>query len=182
MKIILRDDIASLGEAGDVVVVKDGYARNYLIPRGMAYQATKGNLKVWEDEKKKRLKRIAAETAKAETVKKAIETVTVVISMQVGEEGRLFGSVTNRMIASYLEGKGVTVDHRDIVIEEPIRSTGTHEVTVELGHAVIATVEVKVIPENGDEVVEPEPAPVEATETETPEAEAQEASEDVEAE
>lgn len=165
MKIILRDDIASLGEAGEVVVVKDGYARNYLIPRGMAYPATKGNLKVWDDEKKKRLKRIAVETEKAETVKKAIESISVVIAMQVGEEGRLFGSVTNRMIAEYFEEKGLPVNHRDIVIDEPIRSVGTHEVKVELGHAVEASVEVKVIAENVAEPETAEAAPAEKNES-----------------
>ncbi len=165
MKIILRDDIASLGEAGEVVVVKDGYARNYLIPRGMAYPASKGNLKVWDDEKKKRLKRIAVETEKAETVKKAIESISVVISMQVGEEGRLFGSVTNRMIADYFEEKGLPVNHRDIVIDEPIRSVGTHEVKVELGHAVAANVEVKVVAENVAETETAEAAPAETNES-----------------
>lgn len=165
MKIILRDDIASLGEAGEVVVVKDGYARNYLIPRGMAYPATKGNLKVWDDEKKKRLKRIAVGTEKAETVKKAIESISVVIEMQVGEEGRLFGSVTNRMIAEYFEEKGLPINHRDIVIDEPIRSVGTHEVRAELGHAVFATIEVKVVAESAPEAETVENTPkAEATE------------------
>jgi large subunit ribosomal protein L9 len=162
MKIILRDDIASLGEAGEIVEVKDGYGRNYLIPRGMAYAATKGNIKVWEDEKKKRLKRIAQETAVAEKVKAALESVNVTIRMQVGEEGRLFGSVTNRMIASYFGEKGYEVDHRDIIIDEPIRSQGTFDVTVDLGHAVSADIKVTVVPEN-------EPEPIAAAATESPE-------------
>jgi large subunit ribosomal protein L9 len=164
MKIILRDDITSLGEAGEVVEVKDGYARNYLVPRGMAYPATKGNVKVWEDEKKKRYKRIAQETTEAEKVRKAIETVDVVVTMQVGEEGRLFGSVTNRMIAEYIEAKGVEVDHRHIVIDEPIRSEGTFVVKVELGHAVVAHVNVKVIPENPPEEAEASEVVPETTE------------------
>ena len=153
MKIILRDDIASLGDAGEVVTVKDGYARNYLIPRGIAYQATKGNLKVWDDEKKKRLKRIARETSEAEKVKAAIETVNVRIEMQVGEEGRLFGSVTNRMIAEYMAEKGVELDHRNIVIDDPIRSQGTFRVHAQLGHAVVANIDVEVF---GDTVVDEE--------------------------
>lgn len=155
MKVILRDDIPTLGEAGDVVTVKDGYARNYLIPRSLVYVATKANLRVWEDEKRLRLMRIARETNEAEKVKVAVEQLTIKIRMHVGEEGRLFGSVTNRMVADELrEQHDFDMDHRHIIIDEPIRSQGEFVVNVRLAHGVVADLKVVV------ESLEGEPGPV----------------------
>jgi len=176
MKIILRDDIEKLGEAGEVVTVKDGYARNYLIPHGYAYPATKSNLKVWENEKQSRLVRIAKETAEAEKIKAGLETVSLVIPMQVGEEGRLFGSVTNRMLADAFAEKGFDVDHRRIVIEEAIRTQGDFTIKVRLEHGVSATISVKVVSETGEEAPAPTEEPV-AAEPAEPEVEAAEGGE-----
>ncbi len=139
MNVILRDDVYPLGEAGEIVTVKDGYARNYLIPRNLAYVATKSNLRVWEDEKQVRLMRIGRETTAAERVKGALESVSVTIDMQAGEEGRLFGQVTNRLVASELEAQhGIELDSRHVVIDEPIRAQGEFVVQVRLAHGVVA--------------------------------------------
>ena len=162
MKVILRDDIPTLGEAGEIVNVKDGYARNYLIPRNLAYMANKGNLKIWEDEKQIRMLRIARETDEAEKVKTAIETLVVEIEMQVGEEGRLFGSVTNRLVAEKLkEQHNFDMDHRHIVIDEPIRSQGEFTVNVRLAHSVVAELRVLVEAIGGEEEAPAEEAVVE---------------------
>jgi len=156
MKIILREDIERLGSAGDVVTVKDGYARNYLIPRKLVYLATEANLHVWESEKRKRLARAAKETQEAEVLKAALAEVSLVVPMQVGEEGRLFGSVTNRVVGDALKEKGFDIDHRHIVIEEPIRVQGVHDVTIRLAHGVVATVRVEVVPTNQPEAPAPQ--------------------------
>jgi len=159
MKVILRDNLETLGQAGDVVTVKDGYARNFLIPRNLAYPATKGNVRAWEDEKRKLMVRISKETKEAEGVRAQLEQVHLTIPMQVGEEGRLFGSVTNRIVADYLKQQNFDVDHRHIVIDEPIRSQGDHEIAVRLVHGVTATVKVTVIPaELPEEAAETTPA------------------------
>jgi large subunit ribosomal protein L9 len=141
MKIILRDNVETLGNAGDLVTVKDGYARNYLMPRNLAYPATERNLRVWADEKRKFLVRVSKETLEAEKVKASLEAVHPIIPMQVGEEGRLFGSVTNRDVAEALKQHGFDVDHRQIAIDEPIRMRGSFEVVVRLAHGVTATVQ-----------------------------------------
>jgi len=162
MKVILRDDVYPLGEAGEIVTVKDGYARNYLIPRSLAYVATKSNLRVWEDEKKIRLMRIARETSAAERVKEAIESVLVTIDMQAGEEGRLFGSVTNRLVATELqEQHGLELDSRHIAIDEPIRSQGEFTVQARLAHGVVADLKLLVRGqlEDGTFVEAPEESP-----------------------
>jgi large subunit ribosomal protein L9 len=167
MQVILRDDVARLGDAGEVVTVKDGYARNFLIPRSLAYIATKGNLRVWEDEKKIRFVRISKETEEAEKVKAYIETLSVSIEMLVGEEGRLFGSVTNRMIADLAkEQHDLDLDHRRVIVDEPIRAQGEFVVNVRLEHGVMADLKVIVVPENPpDEEETPVAAEVPAEET-----------------
>lgn len=167
MKIILRDNIETLGRAGDVVSVKDGYARNYLMPRNLAYPATERNLRVWEDEKRKFLVRVSKETQEAERVKAALEPIFLVIPMQVGEEGRLFGSVTNRDLAEALVSKGFDVDHRHIVIEEPIRVQGPFEFAIRLPHGVMAAMKGEVVNvAAASEAKTEEPAPEAATSSE----------------
>jgi len=165
MKVILRDNVETLGRAGDVVSVKDGYARNYLIPRSLAYPATERNLRVWEDEKRKFLVRVSKETQEAERVKAALEPVHLVIPMQAGEEGRLFGSVTNRDLAEALKTHGFDIDHRHIVIEEPVRALGAFEFFVKLPHGVTATMKGEVVDAAGQKA----PETVEDTETKEPE-------------
>jgi large subunit ribosomal protein L9 len=147
MKIILREDVEKLGNAGEVASVRDGYARNFLVPRGLAYVATAGALKKIEGEMKQRAKRIDREKVEIQAVADKLSGVSITIPMKVGEEDRLYGSVTNQVIAERLGQQGYAVDRRSIVLEEPIRTLGQHDVSVRLKHGVMGTVKVNVIAE-----------------------------------
>lgn len=147
MKVILRKDVENLGEMGDVVTVKDGFARNYLIPREMAYFASEGAVKRLEVEKKQYEKRLALEKVKAEDIASKIADVQVSVAMKVGEEGRLYGSVTPQMIAQELSLRGYDFDKRSIVIEEPIKTLGVFDVKLKLHPEVVSTLKVWVISE-----------------------------------
>lgn len=147
MKVILRQDVRSLGRIGEVVVVKNGYARNYLIPRQMAYLATTGAVKALEVEKKQYDKRQEKEKAHAEIIAVQLAEVQVSIAMKVGEEGRLYGSVTTQMIADELTLRGYEIDKRSIVIEEPIKNLGVFDVKIRLHSEVHTTIKVWVISE-----------------------------------
>jgi large subunit ribosomal protein L9 len=147
MKVILRKNFDQLGKVGDIVNVKDGYGRNYLIPRQIAYQATKGNILALEEEKKQILKKEAKELEAAQKLSAEIEKVSVTIPVKVGEEDKIFGSVTNQMIADSLKEKGFDVDKRKIEITEPIKSLGIYSVAVKLHASVSATVKTWVVRE-----------------------------------
>ncbi len=147
MKIILRQNFEKLGRVGDIVDVKDGYARNYLIPRNIAYQATPGGIKMLEEEKKQQARRLAKEKVSAETLAVQLEKVSATIQMKVGEDEKLFGSVTSQMIADVLQEKGITLDKRHIVLEEPIKALGIYDVPVKLAAGVEAIVKVWVVRE-----------------------------------
>lgn len=147
MKVILREDIETLGEAGTIVNVKDGYARNFLVPRKLAYVATAGALKRIEQEMKIRGKKVEIEKANLTEVAAKLAEIAVTIPMKVGEEERLYGSVTPMMIAESLANQGFAVDRRAISIEEPIRTLGQHEIAIKFKHGVAATVRVNVIAE-----------------------------------
>lgn len=147
MKVILRQDFESLGKIGQVVDVKDGYARNFLFPRGIAYSALKGNLRALEEEKKSVEKRNLQELKAAEVLASELETVSVTISVQVGEEDKIFGTVTTQMIADALKEKGHDIDKRKIEIEEPIKSLGIYGVSVKLHQSVNAKIKVWVVRE-----------------------------------
>ncbi len=148
MRVILRLDVDKLGIMGDIVNVKDGYARNYLIPRGYAYLATDGAMKRLEAEKRQYLKRMEEEKGKAEALAEKIVDVQISIAMKVGEEGRLYGSVTPQMIGQELALKGHDIDRRHIVIEDAIKSLGVFDVKVKLHPEVVATLKVWVINED----------------------------------
>ncbi|MFN4986228.1 MAG: 50S ribosomal protein L9 [Ignavibacteria bacterium] len=137
MKIILRQDVENLGNIGEIVVVKPGYARNFLIPNQLAYLATDGAIRALETEKKQYEVRKAKARQQAEVVAAQLADLQITVSMQVGEEGRLFGSVTAPMIAQELELRGYNVDKRNIIIDEPIKTLGIFEVKVKL-HADLA--------------------------------------------
>ena len=147
MQVILRDDMDNLGKSGEVVNVKPGYARNYLLPRGLAIKATAGHIKRVEHEKRV----IAARTAKlakeAQSEADALSKVSVSIARAVGEEEKLYGSVTSRDIAEALAAQGVKVDSKKIHLEEPIKALGMTEVQVKLGRGVSATIKVWVVKE-----------------------------------
>ena len=146
MKVILIEEIRGLGTRGDVVSVKDGYARNYLFPKSLAREATAGNLKSVEQEKKKWALLSQKEKEVAEKAANAVKGVKITIEKRVGEAGQLFGSVTANEIADALEAKGVEVDKRRIELAHPIKSTGIHEVDVRLHKEVTAHIKVEVLP------------------------------------
>ena len=145
MQIILRDDLENLGKSGEVVNVKPGYARNYLLPRGLAIKATAHDVTRMEHEKRV----IAARTTKlakeAQAEADKLSQVSVSISRAVGEEDKLYGSVTSRDIAEALKEQGVAVDAKKIHLVEPIKALGMTEVQVKLGRGVAATVKVWVV-------------------------------------
>jgi large subunit ribosomal protein L9 len=147
MKIILRSDVENLGRLGDVVVVRPGYGRNFLLPQGLAMSATKSNLKVFELERKKLQAKMDALRAAAGDLAGRIEAVVLSITMRVGENDKLYGSVTSTMIAAELAAKGVEVDRHRILLDSPIRTLGDFEVRVRLHADVTAKLAVKVVPE-----------------------------------
>lgn len=124
MEIILRKDVENLGSIGETVNVKNGYARNYLIPRNLAYIATEGARKRIELEKRQYAKQVAKEKEGAELLAEQLSELQISIPMKVGEEGKLYGSVTPQMIAQELSIRGYDIDRRSIVIDDPIKSLG----------------------------------------------------------
>ena len=145
MKVILRKNHETLGEIGKVIDVKDGYARNYLIPQNVAYPYAPGYLKMIENEKKAYQAKLNKEIHDAETISQKITVTEVTIEVQAGEEDKLFGSVTAQMIADKLAEKGIEVDRRKIELAEPIKSLGTYKVPVKLHQQVSAEVVVNVV-------------------------------------
>ena len=147
MKVILRQDQENLGEAGAIINVKPGYARNYLIPQGFAMTASPQNMKRFENEKKQMNWRKEQEKRKAEELAKILENVSCTITVQVGEEDKLFGSVTSQNISESLESQGYEIDKRKIQLEEPIKSLGIYSVPIKLHTEVEAKVKVWVVKE-----------------------------------
>ena len=147
MKVILRKDFETLGKIGDVVAVKDGYARNYLLPRQIAYRATTSSLRALEEEKKQHERQEQKQLKDAEKIGSELEKVPITIAMKVGEDDKLFGSVTSQMIADSLKEKGFTVDKRTIELEEPIKTLGIFEVPVKLHAKISAKAKVWVVRE-----------------------------------
>ncbi len=132
MKVILLEDVDRLGKPGDVVTVKEGYARNYLIPNKKAKDATPGNMKCLDTLKKKQAAIEAKKVEEAKALADKISGLSITINAQAGEEEKLFGSVTADMIASSLESEGIKVDKKDIELPEPIKKLGTYQVTVKV--------------------------------------------------
>lgn len=147
MKVILAEDITSLGAMGAVVEVARGYARNYLIPQGKAMEITPGNLAQLEQAKVKYAQIRAKERETAVTQVERLEGVSVTIAQRVGEEERLYGSVTAAMIAEALESRDFQVDKKQVELPEPIKKLGVYEVNIRLAPDVKATVTVEVVPE-----------------------------------
>ena len=145
MEIILRQAVDNLGHPGDIVNVSAGFARNYLLPRGFAYEATAGNKKRMEQE---RARLEAAENSRreaAEEIAKKLEPVSLTFSARVGEEGKLFGSVTTADIAHQLEGQGFKIEKRQIDLHEPIKALGVYRVPIRLHADVKPEIKVWVI-------------------------------------
>jgi large subunit ribosomal protein L9 len=148
MKVILQKTVERLGDPGDVADVADGYARNFLIPRGLAVKAEKGTVRHAESLKRSHESRIKALKGEFEALAGRIIQTPIVVTAKAGEEGRLFGSVTAADIAEAVSAQaGVTVDRRDVHLDEPIRSVGTHEVRVRLHPEVDPVITVDVQPE-----------------------------------
>jgi large subunit ribosomal protein L9 len=145
MKLILTQEVAGLGAAGDVVEVKDGYGRNYLVPRGFAIRWTRGGEKTIESIKKARDARSVRDADHAAEVKAKLEGSTFNVKVRAGEGGRLFGAVTAADIASAITDAGASVDKRTIVVGNPIKSLGTYTVTVKVHDDVEATVNLNVV-------------------------------------
>ena len=147
MKIILTQDVHELGLEGDTVKVANGYARNYLIPKGIALEANEQNIKLMETKQKKiEVKRLEAKD-QAEKIREKISEVEITISQKVGEEDKLYGSVTTMDIAGELEKQGITIDRRKIVLDKPIKTLGEYEVPIKLYPEVTGSIKVVVIAE-----------------------------------
>ena len=147
MKVILRQEFAQLGHIGDVIDVKEGYARNYLLPRSIAYLATPSSIQRLEEEKKQQSRGVEKEKRTSEKLAAELEKLSITIQMKVGEDEKLFGSVTSQMIAESLKEKGLTIDKRHIELEESIKALGIYTVNVKLPGSVIGNVKVWVVRE-----------------------------------
>lgn len=148
MKVILNKDVKNLGVKGDVVNVSDGYARNYLLPKNLAVEATAGNLKELENLKQKQERQKELEFQKAKETAKKIEGKTLQAVTKVGDNGKLFGSITSKEIAELIEKKfGITVDKRKVEVKEAIKAIGTYPVTVRIHPQVAAKIMVQVVAE-----------------------------------
>jgi large subunit ribosomal protein L9 len=150
--ILLREDIEAVGGRGEIVKVKAGYARNYLLPQGLASLATKGNVKQIDQERTALLKRASEERSTAEAQKQQMSTISLAFERKAGEAGTLFGSVTSMDIAEALQAKGYEIDRRKIVLKDPIKETGEYTVKVKLHREVTLEVPVAVAAEAGEAV------------------------------
>ncbi len=147
MKVILRKNFEQLGRVGDIVEVKDGYARNFLLPRQIAYIATKGNVRALEEEKKQIEKAEAKLFESAKKMAEELANVSITIPVKVGEEDKIFGSVTSQMIADALKEKNYDIDKRKIEISEPIKALGIYDINIKLHPEVTATVKTWIVRE-----------------------------------
>lgn len=148
MKVILTKDVDSLGFEGTIVEVKDGYARNYLLPKSLAIIASAGNLKIWENEKKARERRIAQDTDKAKKQAEILAQKKLTISAKVGEEGKLYGSVTAQDIADAVMNQiKIEIDRKKIIMDDVIKTAGEHTVSVRVYKDVKAVISLEIVAE-----------------------------------
>lgn len=147
MKVILKNDVEKLGKAGEIVDITKGYARNYLIPKGFAIEATPANLKAYENLQAVARRREQKEIGAAKEFAAKLDNVSVTATVQVGEEDRVFGAVTNQTIAELLAEKGFEIDRKKIMLEEPIKQLGVFEVPIRFHSEVEAKIKVWVVRE-----------------------------------
>jgi large subunit ribosomal protein L9 len=147
VKLILRESVPSLGEAGDLVTVKPGFARNFLLPHGKAILATEGKVQELEHQKRVVAAKVAKERKEHEALRDRIQGISLAVQARAGEEGKLFGSVTSAQIAELLAGHGIDVDRRKIQLDEPIKELGEHSVEIRLQGELTARVKVVVAAE-----------------------------------
>ncbi len=145
MKVILREDIDTLGKCGDVVEVKDGYGRNYLLPRNLAIAANRGNLRAINELKQQQDLRLAKVRRAAESIKTRIEKASCTAEVLVGEEEKVFGSVTTQNIADLLGTQGIEVDRKKIMLDEPLKQLGVYTVPIKIAADVVANLKVWVV-------------------------------------
>ncbi len=147
MKVILKDDVQGLGKAGQIVNVKDGYARNYLLPRGLALIADEKNVKLLEIQKKKFEEEAKKRRQDAESVAQRLSELQLTIKAKAGEDQKLFGSITAKDIAEALQKEGFSVDKKQVVILEPIKRVGDYEIEIKLQEGISAKLKVNVVAE-----------------------------------
>lgn len=150
MKVILAKDIENLGNAGDIVKVKDGYARNYLIPKGLALSSNEKNEKQLAFNRRMIDKKINSEVAEANALAAKLATCEIRVQKKIGEEGKLFGSVTNREIENALKEKGFSIDHKSIVLDSSIKKSGVYEVEVKLFREIRGVFKLWVVAEENE--------------------------------
>ncbi len=150
MKVILRNNVATLGDAGDVVAVKNGYANNFLIPQGIAIRATEGTLKALETEKKQQTKKIELQRKSAREHAQKIEQMSLKVYAKAGDTGKLFGTVTSADIADALKAQGIDIDRRKITIEEPIKTLGKYEADAKIFQDITVKVHFEVEAEGSE--------------------------------
>ncbi len=148
MNVILKENVENLGQIGEQVRVKAGYARNYLIPQGMAIEATVRNLKNLEHLKKLVQDKIDKTLKSAESLARRIESISITLSQKVGENERLFGSITTMTIAAALEEEGIEIDKKKILLEEPIKQLGVYTIPIKLHPELTADLKVWVVEES----------------------------------
>ena len=147
MNVILTQDVDNLGSEGQIVPVKNGYARNFLIPRGMARQATPTAVKSYEEERRQQSRKIAAKADEARALGAQLSAVTLVVPARMNEDGRLFGTVTTTQLADLLAQQGFQIERRRIAIDEEVRTQGTYTATARLHSDVTATFSFEVVPD-----------------------------------
>ena len=144
MEIILCEDVAKVGTAGETKKVSEGFARNFLLPQGLAYPATAANIKKWQSEKRVREVKLQKNLESAKNLASQIEQISLTIPTRAGREGQLFGSITSGMIAEAILAKGFSVDKKTIELPAPIKSLGNHEVPIRLHSQIEARLKVEV--------------------------------------
>lgn len=147
MKVILKENFETLGKAGDILKVSDGYARNFLIPKGIAAEANVRNIRALEHDKQNILRKAEKERKRYESLADALSGVTCTIARRVGEQDKLFGSVTAKDIEEALMAQNIKIDRKTLVLDEPIKAIGEFPVAVKLGAGVTAEIKVNVVPE-----------------------------------
>jgi large subunit ribosomal protein L9 len=147
MDVILRQDVDKVGQSGEVVTVKDGFGRNFLLPRGLAYLATDSNRKRLAAEQTQKNRKHGAEIAAAQDVANRLESLSLTFTMKAGEGDKLFGSVTTADIADRLKTEGFSVDKKQVELDEPLKALGVYKVAVRLHHEVKPDVRIWVVKE-----------------------------------
>ncbi|NPA57928.1 MAG: 50S ribosomal protein L9 [Aquificae bacterium] len=148
MKVILAKDVEGWGTIGDIIEVKRGFARNYLIPKGLAYEATDSNIKMVQEILRQKSRKLEREKQKALETAEKLKGLEIEIKKPVGTTGKLYGSVTTSDIAQILKEKGIEIDRKKIMLRSPIRNIGAYNITIRLHPEVSEVIKVHVVPEN----------------------------------